>query len=140
MKKKEKQDKLDIIKLKDEIKKFISYFIVGGCAAIVEWVTFFISNKFFNFNISTIIAFLIATTFNYYFAKAFTFKNDKHKKSDIIAVFIVSAIGLALNILFMNILIKIIHLKNEMLAKIISTGLVFIWNYVSRRIFIYKGK
>ncbi len=122
----------------DEIKKFISYFMVGGMAAIVEWVTFAVFNSFCSYVIATIISFIIATTANYFLGKAMTFKNYKKSKTDVIAVFGVSAVGLLLNVMFMHILIEIIHFPIELLAKIISTGLVFIWNYISRRLFIYK--
>jgi putative flippase GtrA len=107
-------------------------------AAIVEWVSFAIFNLFANYTVSTIIAFILATTANYFLGKAFTFKNYQHKKKDIISVFVVSGIGLLLNILFMFVLIELIKLKYEIIAKIISTGLVFIWNYISRRLFVYK--
>ena len=114
-----------------EVKKFISYFFVGGMAAIVEWLTFAASNIFLNYTISTIIAFILATTANYILGKKLTFKNYKQKKNDVISVFVVSGIGLLLNILFMHVLIEIIKLSNQMFAKIVSTGLVFIWNYIS---------
>ena len=124
--------------MKDEIKKFISYFFVGGIAALVEWSTFALFNSFLNYMLSTVIAFLIATTANYILGKKMTFKNNKQSKKDIIGVFTVSAIGLFLNMLLMHLLIDIIKIPINIIAKIISTGLVFIWNYLSRRIFIYK--
>ena len=34
--------------MEKEIKKFISYFFVGGMSAIVEWVSFAIFNLFLN--------------------------------------------------------------------------------------------
>lgn len=122
----------------DELKKFISYFFVGGMAAIVEWVSFAIFNNITGYMFATIIAFVLATTFNYFLGKKVTFKNYKQTKKDIISVFIVSGIGLLLNMFFMYIQIGVIHIKLEMLAKIVATGLVFIWNYISRRVFIYK--
>ena len=118
-----------------ELKKFISYFFVGGMAAIVEWVTFGISNLFLNYTISTIIAFVLATFANYVLGKMLTFKNYKQSKKDVVAVFIVSGIGLLFNILFMYILIDVIGLKHEMIAKIISTGLVFIWKKLNNFFF-----
>lgn len=124
--------------MKDEIKKFISYFFVGGIAALVEWGTFAIFNSFSNYLIATIIAFVIATAVNYILGKLWTFKNYEKSKKDVFAVFFVSGIGLLLNMLFMYLLVDVIKLNYEMIAKIISTGLVFIWNYISRRIFIYK--
>ena len=122
----------------EEIKKFISYFFVGGCAAIVEWVTFYLSNLVFNYTISTIIAFILATTANYFLGKVMTFKNYKEEKKDVIGVFIVSGIGLLFNVLLFILFIEVLHFKINILAKILATGIVFIWNYVSRRLFIYK--
>lgn len=124
--------------MKSEIKKFISYFFVGGISAIVEWVSFAIFDRLFDYLFATIIAFIFATTFNYFLGKKMTFKNYKQTKKDIIGVFIVSGIGLLLNMLFMYIQIDIFHFSYKILAKIFATGLVFIWNYVSRRIFIYR--
>lgn len=121
-----------------EVKKFISYFFVGGMAAIVEWVSFALCNLILNYNISTGISFVLATIFNYYLGKALTFKDCKQSKKDIISVFIVSGIGLVFNLIFMNIFIQVLKIKIQMIAKILSTGLVFIWNYISRRIFIYR--
>ena len=126
--------------MSEQLKKFISYFFVGGMAAIVEWITFAISNIFFNHLFATVIAFILATTFNYFVAKRLTFKDYKQSKNDIISVFIVSGIGLLLNILFMFVFIDIFKMKYELLAKVISTGLVFIWNYISRVLFIYTEK
>ena len=126
--------------MKEQIKKFISYFFVGGMAAIVEWITFAIANVFLNYMISTVISFIIATTANYILGRVLTFKDYKKKKSDVIGVFIVSGVGLLLNMLFMHILIDMLHFPIEILAKVICTGLVFLWNYISRILFIYKEK
>ena len=126
--------------MKEQIKKFISYFFVGGMAAIVEWITFAIANVFLNYMIATVISFIIATTANYILGRILTFKDYKKKKSDVVGVFIVSGVGLLLNMLFMHILIDVIHFPIEILAKVISTGLVFLWNYISRILFIYKEK
>ncbi len=124
--------------MKKEIEKFISYFFVGGIAALVEWSVFALFNSFTNYLIATIIAFIIATTVNYFLGKRWTFKNYEKNNKDVIAVFIVSGIGLLLNMLFMYILVDMIKLSYKIIDKIISTGLVFIWNYLSRRMFIYK--
>ena len=101
--------------MKDLIKKFISYFFVGGIAALVEWGTFALVNKFSEYLIATAVAFIIATMVNYYLGKYMTFKNNNHKKSDVAKVFIVSGIGLLLNMLFMYLLIDIlINLLNTL--------------------------
>lgn len=126
--------------INEELKKFISYFCVGGMAAIVEWFTFYISNLYLNYILSTTIAFLAATTANYFLGKKITFKEYKKPKRDFLLVFLVSGIGLLFNILLMYLFIEIIKMKIALLAKIICTGIVFMWNYISRRIFVYKEK
>ena len=121
-----------------ELKKFISYFFVGGAAAIIEWISFYVVNIFFNYTVATIVAFLLATTFNYFLGKIMTFKDYKQSKKDFIGVFVVSGIGLLLNLFFMFIFVDIIKIQYEIIDKILSTGFVFMWNYISRRVFIYK--
>ena len=124
----------------EEFRKFISYFCVGGMAAIVEWISFYISNIYLNYVISTTIAFFIATTANYFLGKLLTFRDYKKSKKDVILVFLVSGIGLLFNILLMYLFIEVIKMKIALLAKIICTGIVFMWNYISRRLFVYKEK
>ena len=56
---------------KANIKQFISYFFVGGVAAIVEWVMFFIFANVLQINyfVSTVIAFIFSTTANWILLK-----------------------------------------------------------------------
>ncbi len=121
-----------------EIKSCIAYLFVGGCAAIVEWITFWLTDILFHFLVSTTLSFASATYFNYILGKKIAFKNYKKRANDIIMVYIVSGIGLLLNLALMYIFVNKINMT-PILGKIISTGIVFFWNYSSRRIFIYKN-
>ena len=129
----------DLLNINKSYKQFIIYFFVGGTAAIVEWITFALCNKVFHlsFFIATIFSFLIATGVNFVLGRKFAFKGTTNTKKEVLAVYFVSATGLLLNLLFMYILVRI-ELVDAMLSKIISTGLVFIWNYLSRKLLIYK--
>ena len=126
--------------MSNELRKFISYFFVGGLSAIVEWVAFGLFNIIFDYALATAIAFFFSTTFNYFLGKKMTFKEYKKSKTDVLSVFFVSGIGLFFNILLMYLFIDICHFKYQMIAKIMATGIVFMWNYISRRLFIYKEK
>ena len=62
---------------------------------------------------------------------------------EIFLVFLVSAVGLGFNLVLMVIFVAGLNMRTTPLktvAKIIATGMVFIWNYLSRRIFIYKSE
>lgn len=131
-----------------EIKQFISYFIVGGVSAIVEWVSFFLLGRFLNMPYlpATALAFVVSTTTNWFLGRTFTFKNSKlgkKKGKEFVQVFGVSAIGLLGNLFLMFLFVTVIGMKTEFLktlAKIISTGIVFIWNYLARKLWIYRQK
>lgn len=131
-----------------EIKQFISYFIVGGVSALVEWISFFLLGRFLNMPYlpATALAFVFSTTTNWFLGRTFTFKNSKlgkKKGKEFVQVFGVSGIGLLGNLGLMFLFVTVIGMKTEFLktlAKIIATGIVFIWNYLARKLWIYRQK
>ena len=132
---------------KANIKQFISYFFVGGVAAIVEWVMFFIFANVLQINyfVSTVIAFIFSTTANWILGRITTFKDNntyKDKKAkEAFLVFIVSAIGLLFNLILMYLFVTVIGFDSSLgktLSKIAATGIVFIWNFLIRKLVIYR--
>ena len=130
---------------KTNIQQFLSYFAVGGTAALIEWICFFLLDRAgVSYIIATIISFVVATLANWFLGRTFTFKESAYKNKkikEIVLVFFVSAIGLAFNLLLMYLFVDIIRLNKGILktgAKIVSTGIVFIWNYLSRKLWIYR--
>ncbi len=132
---------------KANIKQFISYFFVGGVAAIVEWVMFFIFANVLQINyfVSTVIAFIFSTTANWILGRITTFKDNntyKDKKAkEAFLVFIVSAIGLLFNLILMYLFVTVMGFDSSLgktLSKIAATGIVFIWTFLIRKLVIYK--
>lgn len=132
---------------KANIKQFISYFFVGGVAAIVEWVMFFIFANVLQINyfVSTVIAFIFSTTANWILGRITTFKDNntyKDKKAkEAFLVFIVSSIGLLFNLILMYLFVTVMGFDSSLgktLSKIAATGIVFIWNFLIRKLVIYK--
>lgn len=132
---------------KANIKQFISYFFVGGVAAIVEWVIFFIFANVLQINyfVSTVIAFIFSTTANWILGRITTFKDNntyKDKKAkEAFLVFVVSAIGLLFNLILMYLFVTVMGFDSSLgktLSKIAATGIVFIWNFLIRKLVIYK--
>jgi putative flippase GtrA len=126
---------------KANIKQFISYFFVGGVAAIVEWVMFFIFANVLQINyfVSTVIAFIFSTTANWILGRITTFKDKKAKEAFL--VFVVSAIGLLFNLILMYLFVTVMGFDSSLgktLSKIAATGIVFIWNFLIRKLVIYK--
>ena len=132
---------------KANIKQFISYFFVGGVAAIVEWVMFFIFANVLQINyfVSTVIAFIFSTTANWILGRITTFKDNntyKDKKAkEAFLVFVVSAIGLLFNLILMYLFVTVMGFDSSLgktLSKIAATGIVFIWHFLIRKLVIYK--
>ncbi len=132
---------------KENIKQFISYFFVGGCAAIVEWIMFFLFDSIVGipYLIATTLAFLVSTTTNWLLGRATTFKNNTSYKNrraaEAILVFGVSAMGLVFNLLLMFLFVNVLGLNTSLLktiSKVICTGIVFIWNFLIRKLVIYR--
>ena len=132
---------------KANIKQFISYFFVGGVAAIVEWVMFFIFANVLQINyfVSTVIAFIFSTTANWILGRITTFKDNntyKDKKAkEAFLVFIVSAIGLLFNLILMYLFVTVMGFDSSLgktLSRIAATGIVFIWNFLIRKLVIYR--
>jgi len=131
----------------DSMKQFLSYFCVGGVSALVEWTVFALLLYLLDMSypIATVLAFIVSTTTNWYLGRTFTFKDSKAYKGksvkEYLLVFLVSAIGLGFNILLMYFFVDVLGMDTKMPqteAKVMSTGIVFIWNFLSRKFLIYK--
>lgn len=121
--------------------QLLQYGLVGGIAALVEWTSYFFFDTILHWHYmtATILAFLIATLVNWAVGHCTMFRNAAKSGTagEIIGVYCVSGIGLLLNLFLMYIFVTKMSISGVP-AKIIATGLVFIWNFISRKVFIYR--
>lgn len=127
----------------------MSYVIVGGVATIVEWGLFWLFTYplKLNQNLGFTIAFVFSTFVNMVLGKKMTFKNASvvHKSDsntvnfikETVLIYLVAVIGYIFNILLLNLFTGAFHL-NSMAAKMLATGIVFFWNYLARKLGIYR--
>lgn len=123
------------------IRQLFSYLIVGGIATIVEWICFYIFSYHMNIHylIATALAFAISTAANWLFGRILTFRDVKKQPifKELSKIYGASIIGLLLNLLLMYIFVHKMNLV-EMVGKILATILVFAWNFLIRKFWIYK--
>lgn len=136
----------------NEYIKLGMYLLVGGSAALLEWALFFLFfsglTKLDVFLLqtqtvlaATTLAFGTSTLYHYFLCNRFVFDSGSryHKGTELSLVFLVSTIGLGWNLLLMWIFTSPVILGlNPMLSKIMASAIVTVWNYVSRKKWIFK--
>ncbi|MBF0219841.1 MAG: GtrA family protein [Gammaproteobacteria bacterium] len=119
----------------------LKYFFVGGVAAATDFSFFLIFNTYFGYHYLVVATqgFVLATLVNYFLSIRWVFTSGARfsKKREIAYVFMVSGIGLGLNILILFLCVDKL-LIHPLIAKIIATALVFFWNYYLRKYFVFK--
>ena len=134
----------------NEFVKIILYLFVGGTAALVEWGLFYL---FFYYllvglglsvdvltMVTTALAFGLSTLYHYFLGNILVFdsgsKYDKSKELSL--VFLVSIMGLVFNLALMYVFVGLLSWQ-PMLAKVITSCIVVVWNYLSRKKWIFKS-
>lgn len=124
---------------KNNAKEFLLYLVVGGIATVSEWIFFFIFDKcHLHYAIATTIAYLLATFVNWLAGRILVFKESKQPfVKEIVSVYVASLIGLLLNLLIMWVAVDLFSC-NEMVSKVVATAIVFAYNFLIRKLVIYK--
>ena len=128
------------------VRQFISYFGVGGVSALVEWGAFFLFDSVLGiqYMLATVLAFILSTTMNWFLGRVITFRDSAYKNQkgrEIVLVFAVSAIGLLFNLGLMYLFVTVLKMNTsqwKIVAKVLATGIVFVWNFLARKLWIYR--
>ena len=117
------------------------YLIVGGLATIVEWAGFWLFSEKLSIEylLATALAFAISTFANWLFGRLLVFRGKQQQSllREILSVYLASIVGLLLNLLIMFLLVQLLGVEN-MIAKMAATVLVFTYNYLVRKLIIYR--
>ena len=125
---------------KNNIKDFLLYLIVGGIATVTECLLFFVMDKCrLHYAIATVVAYILSTFVNWLAGRLLVFK-DNHCSllKEILSIYVASIVGLLLNLIIMWLAIDVINI-NEMISKIFATAIVFFYNFLVRKLLIYKN-
>lgn len=140
---------------RNNIFEFIRYIFVGGFSAVVDMGVLYIMTEFvfdgekdgIALTLSVAAGFIFGLIVNYLLSQliVFTSKSQREKGKRAGAFLIYAAVGLigfALTELLMH--IGMLFVSHEGLWYILLNcfvkGIVLVWNYVGRKIFVYKGE
>lgn len=124
---------------KSNIKDFCLYLIVGAIATVTEWVLFFILDKqSVHYTLATVIAYVLSTFVNWLAGRCLVFKeNRKSVLKEITGIYLAGIFGLLLNLVIMWVAVDLLTF-NEMFSKMAATAIVFFYNFLVRKLLIYK--
>jgi len=160
--------KIDKDKLKSLVREFARYLVVGGAAFLVDWGTLYITYNYvfaglegqplaistaagaivlgsWRLVLATAAGFILGLIFNYILSLIWVFKSAKQQnKGKTVGAFLIFAvigvIGLLLTEVGMEFGTRWVGEKYYMVVKIFVAGVVLIWNYVARKILIFKDE
>lgn len=124
--------------------KFIRFSITGGLGTVTNLVIFYIICDLLKqpSNLGAIVAFIFAVTQNYFINHFWTFKDYSKKKKvsfpDYIKFVGVAILGLAVNLLVLNLLLFFFKFPLKVIAQTIGILVGLFFNYIGSDKFVFK--
>ena len=115
-----------------QIFKFV---VVGGIATLIDWIIYFVLFNYFHIFplISNIISYSISVIYNFIMSVKWVFDTkDKSMKRLLFEFIILSLIGLIISEFIIWLFLEILSF-NSIIAKILSTLIVMIINFILRK-------
>ncbi|NMA51088.1 MAG: GtrA family protein [Mollicutes bacterium] len=120
------------------VNQILKFGLVGGIAFLIDFCIFAILVKIgIHYLIAQIISFFISLIFNYIASIKWVFNAKKQTKKEALLFLFLAIIGLGINELLLYIGISILNI-DTLLTKLISTMLVMIYNFITRKLIIEK--
>ncbi len=154
-------------KKKSLIKEMLRYCVAGGSAFVCDLLTKTVFNTFilpanmgefsvFGFvnewrvTLATTAGFIVGLIVNYLISVFFVFTSESQKEKGrgvkaFLVYLAVSVVGLLVNIGVTQLGCNLLSVEQEnvimfMLVSCVAAGVTLIWNYIGRKVFIYKGE
>ena len=122
------------------IKQILKFGVVGTLAFVIDYGLLYALTEFGHiyYLVSSIISFSVSVIFNYILSIKWVF--DVQKKQGVkefITFIVLSVIGLIINSVLMYVMVDLMNI-HYMIAKIVATIIVMVYNFITRKIFIEK--
>lgn len=123
--------------------QFFRYTLVGGVAFAIDLGLLFLLTEYVHLHylLSATFSFLIGLFVNYVLSTRWIFRNSKikNRRTEFILFSLIGVIGLGLNTILLFLFTDLIGLY-YMFSKLITAILVYVWNFLGRRYFLFNTK
>jgi len=121
------------------IKQITGFGIVGVVCFLMDYILMIVMTEQLTipYLISSAVSFSASTVVNYLLSMRYIFRSKKgiDKKKEFLLFVIMSIVGLGLTVLLMRVLVENFGI-HYMLSKIAVTGIVMVYNFVSRKLLL----
>lgn len=126
-------------KTNELLSKLFKYILVGGSAALVNWILFYLClESGLWYILAGVLSFILATLWNFILAKKFVFLDSQHTIiKEGLLIYLVSFGGLLIDIGILFLCVEVLNF-HALFAKLIATGTAFVFNFTLRYAVIYK--
>lgn len=125
----------------DTLVQLFRYVFVGGTAFVADFGSLYLLTEYagLHYLVSATIAFVIGLAVNYLFSTLWVFQARKVRNPYMEFLFfaLIGVVGLGLNTLIMYVFTDLLAVY-YLLSKIISTFLVFMWNFLARKYLLFN--
>ncbi len=126
---------------KNSLLQFFRYGFVGAIATVADWGVLYILEALgMDALLAAVFGFVIGLTVNFVLSKKFVFSAETAKtkaSAEFIVYGVIGVVGLGITEAIMYLLTKKIGIY-FMVSKAIATVVVFIWNFMARKLILYK--
>lgn len=131
-----------IEKLKNNklLLQILRFGVVGGLAFLIDSSLLFVLTEYLHVYVlvSSVISFIVSLIFNYLLSIFWVFDvKKKQTVKEVLLFAILSTIGLGINQVVMYLGVEVFHIY-YMICKVLSTFIVMVYNFITRKIFIEK--
>ena len=121
--------------------QLLRYGFVGGVAFAVDFGLLYILTEYVNlhFLLSATISFIAGLLINYFLSKRWVFNKSsvKNKSTEFWIFALIGIVGLGINNLFLWVFTIYVSV-HYMASKIITTVIVFFWNFLARKYILFN--
>lgn len=128
--------------IKSLFTSFCKYLLAGGVGFVVDFATLFICRDLFGLHylLAAALGFTVGLVTVYIASNKWVFdrRRMREKKTLEFSIFaLIGVIGLGWTMLFMWLFVDLFSI-HYILAKLVTTGLVLVWNFGARKITLYS--